>query len=336
MRLTAKHIEQWVARYFPDYKRKSGGRQIRINNPFTDDDDFHFWISTMEDITKKGKKGFWVHDFRPGYEQYNTSFISFVRKYRNLSYFAAVAEIMGGDRKTLRDELLTARLQKDDDEPIVPIEGVKLPSASLPFSDHSRPMSRQMALNYLRTRCVSEELALKLSLYYTPSTIVFPYIEYGDIVFWQEREMLSKRFEFPNEAKTGLSKTNYLYNFDNVEPGDFVIVVESIFNSISIGDNCTASGGAIIAGRQPQKLKALSPSLVVLAPDRDKAGIMSMRKNFFLLQKDFKLAYSLPPVGIKDWNEMDQKDGVGAARYFVEKNTFDLTLPVLNRLLTAA
>lgn len=334
MKLSGQLIEQWVSRNFPDYKKRSHGKQLVINNPFDGDAGRHFWISTTEEINKHNKKGFFVHDFRPGRAKFSGSFINFVRKYKNISYFAAIAEVTGGDIRTLRDELRSARIKEDKEpeEEHIEIE-IKLPTASRQFTDESTPTIRKMALNYLKSRCVSEETAIKMFLHYTPGTLVFPYIEYGNVVFWQERDIGCKRFNFPNEQTTGLIKTNYLYNFDNVEPCDYIIVVESIFNCISVGDNCVATGGATISGRQPQKLKVFNPSLIILAPDNDDAGIKSIRDNFFLLHKDFKLAYSIPP-GDEDWNDMDQKSGVGIAKNYIENHTFGLTLPVVDRLMS--
>ena len=203
---------------------------------------------------------------------------------------------------------------------------VELPPLSKPFTDKSFPQARQLALNYLNSRKVSEQTAIKQQLHYTPNSIVFPYVEYDTIVFWQSRDLIEKKFLFPDESLTGLAKTDYLYNFDNIEPGDDIIIVESIFNCISLGDGCVASGGAIISGAQPRKLRVFNPKVLILAPDNDDAGKKSLRSNFFLLHKDFALAYCLPPLGVKDWNDFEQARGVDSARKYVERNTYALTL----------
>ena len=97
--ITKAQIETWVARNF-EYKRKSHGRQLVINNPFSDDTGRHFWISTEKLKSKKhGKDGFWVHDFRN--TRYNMSFLSFVKRFKKISYFAALAEVTGQNRYSL-------------------------------------------------------------------------------------------------------------------------------------------------------------------------------------------------------------------------------------------
>jgi DNA primase len=345
VKLSQQQIENWVARNFPSYKRKSHGRQLVINSPFTLDTGFHFWIATEQTWTKEreGRKprlGYWVHDFRPGQGKHNTSFIKFVMEIRGLSYHAAVQEVVGGTKQSVREMIRSSLKQReteeDDPEPDTeePEKEIELPSGSRPFTDNTIPQARQISLNYLASRKVSEETATRLHLHYTMGEIVFPYIEYGSIVFWQTREILNKRFLFPDETKTGLMKTDYLYNFDNVEPSDYAAVVESIFNCISLGDGCLASGGAVIAGKQVQKLKALNPQTLVLAPDNDKAGYQSLSDNYFLLKKNFNLAYCLPPDGIKDWNDLEKRDGVGSARRYFDGHIHFLTMSVLNKLMS--
>jgi hypothetical protein len=328
VRITPSQIEDWVARNFK-YKKRSNGRQLVINNPFCEDKGYHFWISTEERESKNGKVGYWVHDFRTS--EYNTSFIGFVKRYKGVTFFEALADVCGQSKGSLRDALRRSRRSKEDDEEEEQIRHLELPEMSKPFRGTESKV-RDLALRYLKSRCISEEIAMEL--YYTPTTIVFPYIEYGSLVYWQEREILRKKFNFPNEAKTGLAKTDYLYNFDNVEqPYGNVVIVESIFNCLSIGDGTVATGGAVIPGgsKQIMKLVALLPKLVVLAPDRDKAGIDSLLSNFLILRKALScsFAYCLPPKGVKDWNQMDQVSGVGSARDYVANCSRTLDVKVI-------
>jgi len=326
MKITKNHIINWLEKHY-EVKITSGGKQARICNPFDNDDDFHFWIGLEETVNKFKTKGYWAHDFRPG--RWSGNFVNFVRKVKNLSRFEAIREITNCNKNDLKNllrneqKIVVEEIQKE----------LELPPQSFEMSNDTHFKIRDMCLKYLAGRCVNKEKANALNLYYTIfSCIVFPYVEYGSIVYWQEREILNKRFNFPNEHKTGLGKTDFLYNFDNVEPGDFVGIVESIFNCISIGDNCVASGGASISGRQVLKLKALGPKVVVLAPDNDDAGMKSLKSNYFLLKNDFKLAYCLPPDGVKDWNDFEVANGVGSARKYFENNVFNLNLPSVLKL----
>ncbi|CAK0743469.1 hypothetical protein CCP1ISM_1770001 [Azospirillaceae bacterium] len=135
------------------------------------------------------------------------------------------------------------------------------------------------------------------------------------LVFWQMRSLISKVFKFPDEDLTNKKAGDFIYGFDDIEPCSEVIVVESIFNSLSIESNAVATGGASLKDGQLKLLKALNPKSIILAPDRDEAGIKSIQKDYFALNKMrsgdlFKdIYYAIPPIevakaGKKDWNDM--------------------------------
>lgn len=345
MKISPRHIEAWVARHF-DYKRHTKGRQIRICNPFDNDDDYHFWIALFEDVSKndpKKRPRYYVHDFRPGHGAHDGSFVQFVRKYhkkrykKELSFFEAMSEITGKAPKDIRDELRKVRAsaaqEENKEENIPDEEDITLPKGSKPLFDDTDSQARTMALNYLAGRKVSSDLVEKHKLHYTATSIVFPYYEYGILVYWQERETLNKVFMFPDEMSTGLGKTDFLYNFDNVEqPTECVVIVESIFNCIGIGDNCLASGGATVGGKQINKLRTLAPRTVVLSPDNDEAGRKSLRENYFLLKSDFRIAYCFPPTDFNDWNDLDKARGHGASRLYVEHHTRECNMRTIMRI----
>lgn len=338
VKLTSDQIENWVAQNF-EFKRRSHGHQLAICNPFDGDNGFHLWISTQETALKKGplkgKINFWVHDFRPG--GHNSSFLGFVKKYRKISFSQAVAEVTGHNQKDVRALLRGLRRKQEakeveEEQPAIDDEeSIKLPSISAPLWEGTTSKAKEFAINYLYSRKINNEQIERNKLYYTPTTIVFPYFEYGYVVYWQERSVISKEFNFPNESETGLLKTDYIYGFDDAEPHNDLIVVESIFNKLSVGEDCVASGGAILAGRQLQKIRALNPKNVILAPDNDKAGIISLIKNYFFLKMYFPIAYSIPPDNM-DWNDMDKNYGVGSARKYIEENTHRMTIPILARM----
>lgn len=322
-----QQIEAWVKRFF-EYKRRSRGRQLAICNPFDGDDGFHFWISLEETTTKKHDVlDYYVHDWR--HSRNNSSFIGFVKKFRNISYFEALKEVCGESSRSLRDHLRKDVQTEEVEEKQESY--IKLPELSESF-DGTSSRVRSIALGYLRRRGILEEDVGRSQLYYTPSTIVFPYIEYGDLVYWQERSFLDKQFNFPNEHDTGLAKTDFLYNFDNVEqPDGVVIIVESIIDCINIGDGCVATGGAIISpdSKQVSKLVALSPRMVILAPDHDKAGVDSLLVNYNLLKSRLgcRIGFAIPPFG-EDWNDLEKR-GRGEARKYLVGNSMAINLRAL-------
>lgn len=335
IKLTAKQIETWVSKHF-EYKSKSKGRQLVINNPFNGDTGWHFWIATYPDEIKKGpakgRSDCWAHDFRPG--EWSGSFLRFVKEYKNISFYDAVKEVCGGSTSNIRDyvrQQLQANIPKE--EIVEPEERIiELPPRSKPLTEDKSSRAREIAINYLANRKISEETAIRNFVHYRPGAVVFPYLEYGMMVYWQERSIISKEFLFPDEMETGLQKSDYIYGFDQIEPNGYAIMVESIFNALSLGDDVGASGGADIIGKQVNKLRALNPHTIILAPDNDDAGVKSLKRNFYALQHlPSKLAYSLPPPDM-DWNDMDKELGAGSARKYLEDNVYALNIKTIAKL----
>jgi len=203
-------------------------------------------------------------------------------------------------------EARRALRNKDQEEVILAEPEFKLPDNMFRFNNPPSK-SRNVALNYLTSRAIDETTATEYGIMYNATKLCFPYYEYGEIVYWQTRDFLNKRFEFPDAKMMGVDKSNYVYGFDNAEPNEPVIVVEAIFNAISVGPGAVATGGADIQPGQIKRIKALNPSVVILAPDNDSAGIASLSTNYEKLTGYFKnIQYIIPPV-IKDWNDFAKK-----------------------------
>jgi hypothetical protein len=319
------HIKNWVERNF-ECKPRSNGAQLAINNPFDGDTGFHLWISLKPAISKRTKRAdYWVHDFRPHHQIHDGSFVNFVKNYRNISYFDALKEVCGsssGARTILRASQGALDSPEEDAKPE---EQLKLPPCTL--IDKAESKLEKIAINYLKRRMVPIECAKANNLQFDAGSIIFPYLEYGEIVYWQARSILTKNFMFPDNQKCGVSKSDFIYGFDNVEPNSTIIVNEAIFDSLVIGD-AIATGGAIISGRQFRKIKALNPHTIILAPDNDDAGVASMRKNYENLKSkiDVNLMYCFPPIDKKnddlnDWNGYEQKHGHGWSRKYIKENS---------------
>jgi len=319
-------IEAWVAKHFA-YKRRKNGEELDLGNPIDHDSGVHLGINT--------KKGV-CHDWRPGHHSADGSFLKFVSKYRGISYHEAIREVCG------QEASIRTILRPDAEEKPEKQVQIQLPPGAIPLSSGEGGKFRQIALNYLISRGVSEELAKQKSLMYTVGEIVFPYYEYGELVYWQSRSVLSKSFNFPPNT----NKADFLFGFDDVEPCTEIIVCESIFNALSLGENAVATGGASFSntGLQVKKIKALGPQKVTLAPDNDDAGLKSLFDNFFILEPHFsgKIWYSLPtklnPSGslaakdTKDWNDVECVAGKGAARLSFQMNLKELDQAELFRL----
>jgi len=309
---TAEQIENWFKHNRIDYKNLRG--QFRICNP---DGDSKFCM----EISKEKSL---VHDFRPNHQQYDGTFVRFVSKYKSISISEAIDDICGSN-------IIYESIENDCDDEDDDIEDeIDLPNGCYSIRDEKMFGSRMrsMVMDYLvKERCLSEYSIIKANIHYLGTSVIVPYYEYGMIVFWQMRHQLSKVFKFPPSSNK--SAGDFLYGFDNVEPYSFVIVTESIFNTLSIGDDCVATGGASLKSGQVKLLKSLRPSKIILAPDNDSAGISSVQKDFLLLRKEkFDVYYCLPPIIDNrpdiDWNDL-KKIGIDPREYIL-KNNLKLTM----------
>ena len=288
-------IETWVVRHF-DYKRRKGGAELLINNPFDGDNKFKFNINTVKGV---------CHDWRPGHQHYDGPFLRFVQKFKNLSFIDAIRDVCGQevDLRSILKQAKNKEIQEDEQE-IVP--DVSLPSTAKPFKSTQMDLAGQMASNYLLSRGISLDTACRYNLHYGVDRIYFPYYEYGVQVYWQARAIHSKTFDFPSLEATKIGKENYLFGFDNAEPGTPLLICESIICSITLGDGAVASGGADMGIPQCKKIRAIGPSEIILAPDRDFEGVSSVLANTEIIESicDAPVKFIIPPAPHKDWNDM--------------------------------
>ena len=294
---TNDQIESWISKHF-DYKTANDD-QLRICNP-DGDTEYRLWISRSNAA---------VHDFRPNHQQFDGSFLKFVSKYKNVTFSEAIKEVCGNS------PIISRYTNSKENDNIQNDDPIKLPNGSV-FIKNCNGKARDMCMSYLtKVRGLSEEIIFKAKVNILGTGMVFPYIQYDMLVFWQMRSLISKVFQFPDESVTNKKAGDFLYGFDDIEPCSEVIVVESIFNSLSVNQNCAATGGASLKDGQLKLLKSLNPKTIILAPDRDEAGVKSIQKDFCALNKMrsgdlFKeIYYCLPPkeivqYGKKDWNDM--------------------------------
>lgn len=312
LQFTPEQIQNWVGRHF-DYHRRRNGQEITICNPFDGDTKFKFNINTLKGV---------CHDWRPGHQHWDGPFIRFVQKYRKISFHEALREVLGEgvDLRAILRALRAKEVVEEEPE----IVSIKLPQAATPFRDPSKnSKATVLAWTYLATRGIDPDTAIKYDLHYTADRIFFPYYEYGVLAYWQSRSINGKIFDFPALDEVGVGKESFLYGFDMVEPGGTMIVVESIICSISLSEGATASGGAGMGKTQATKIRALNPKTVILAPDADFEGLMSIQANAALIEGkvDARILFAVPPHPYKDWNQMWQHQ----PRAYIDKHAIPVT-----------
>lgn len=309
-RVPPANIIAWCHRHF-DVKERKGGKRLVFNNPFDGDTGRHFSVSPYDGWASDWRGNSWSGPPSRKTGKPNCSFIHFVQLYLKCDHQTALRDVLGASADL--SEYLRPRDRQE------PPEREEEPSLSLP--DGARPLWSATGLgaiclkNWLAKRGVGPELVESRQLYYRGDEVIWPYFEYGELVYWQSRSRLNKRFTFPDES-VGVTKGQFLYGFDEVEPASYAILTEAIFDCLVLGENAMASGGAIITPDQVQKLRLLGPKDgIILAPDNDKAGIKSICSNYkLLLPLNLPLFYSIPPelpytIGnkkktAKDWSDL--------------------------------
>jgi DNA primase len=303
---TEDQVRDWIEANF-EFKVRKGGQEYVISNPFYHNDKMKMNVS----ISKAT-----VHDWRSDdwAQGKSRTFLRFVQLYRRCSFVEAFKEVCGQD---VTISSIYAKLKKENTE-VKNVEAeerkydITLPPGSQPIIDHKDTLNGKMLMSWLASRGVTADMVAQHKLHFHSMHVVWPYYEYGSLVYWQERNRLNKVFRFPPES-VGVTKGMFLYGFDMVEPGDYVAVTEAIFDSHTLGANVVASGGAILTDKQVHRLRALSPTNgIILAPDNDSAGVKSIVANYELLHPYFrKIFYALPPKMeygdgqiTTDWNDI--------------------------------
>lgn len=300
LRPKPEQIKSWLTANF-DVKPRKGGVEYRICNPFNADSGHHFNINVEQGLAHDWRGDEWAGGGRK-------TFLRFVQLYRGCTYLEAVREVCG--QNVTIDSIYTRITKKKVEECDAREYDIRLPDGSLCLADHLDSTIGRMLAGWLGSRGINKDMIKLYNLHFHTMNVVWPYYEYGSLVYWQQRNRLNKTFAFPPES-VGVTKSMFIYGFDMVEPMDYLIINEAIFDSITLGDQATASGGAILAPMQIQKIRSLNPIKgIILAPDNDIAGIKSMISNYKLLCPYYPIFFSIPPAipyeetVTKDWNDL--------------------------------
>ncbi len=335
VRFKPEQIRAWVQTHFPDNKPRKGGEEIRICNPFSPDAHHHFGISITKGLCHDWRGDEWA-GFNPSTGKKNKcTFIKFVQTYLNCSLQEAIRSVVGGsvDPRCYLQYERPAKDEKDKGEVVV-----ALPEGTEPILTSSQHKLAAGLLHWLGTRGLDSRKLEKYKIGHCGFDIVWPYYEFDDLVYWQCRSRIQKQFRFPPES-IGVTKGQFLYGFDYVEPASYLVITEAIFDSLTIEEQCVASGGASLTPDQVKKIRLIGPKDgIVLAPDNDGAGVESILKNYDMLRAvGYPLYYSIPPSleytvdgerrFTKDWNEIGQfVTGWGGVTAVFEKGIKPLDL----------
>jgi DNA primase len=232
-----------------------------------------------------------------------------VQDFKGISFYDAVKEVCGAKvdpRQFLRKEKEEEKPEDEGPEEVI----LELPEGAKPFGKGEETKAHEIALNYLNSRCITIEEATRYFVHYDSTSIIFPYIEFGMVVYWMRRSLVGKEFLYPPDS-VGVLKTEFLYNFDHVEPNTPLIMMEAIIDAISVGHGAVAYGGANIDQKQVRKARMLNPAYVVLAGDNDepdrhgiRPGIEAIWYNYEMVRPYFQVYFAIPDNPHKDWNDV--------------------------------
>jgi len=323
-RIPAANIVRWIENNF-DYKTRKDGQEYLICDPFTGDNKFKFNINPEKGTCHSWHGDEWAGPVNPKSGKRNCSVIKFIRVLNNCTYKEAISELLG-DSGEVSDFMRPGHRDHALEE--VGKLNVSLPKG-LQLLAGSEDVQALILINWLMTRGYSYEDIEREQLYYLGLNVYWPYFEFDELVYWQARSRMNKRFLFPSQeeydkqgniiAKSEATKGDFYYGFDDIEFASYVIITEAIFDKNTLGEQCLASGGADITANQVNKIKLLDPKKgIILSPDNDSAAIRSILRNRQRLEQlKYPLYYSIPPKlefeqegtksYTKDWNEIGQK-----------------------------
>ncbi len=314
-KIPAVKIIAWIENNF-EYQTRKGGDEYLICDPFKADHKFKFNINPDRGYCHSWLGDEWAGPVNPKTGHRNCSFLKFVKVYRNCSFGEAVREVLGA---TGEADAFLRSLSRPARKEAQKKASVALPEGSVPLTGCETKPARAL-IAWLKSRGYSDTDIQDNEIHYVGLDVVWPYFEFDELVYWQSRSRLGKQFTFPSGDEYEPTKAEFLYGFDDVNQGDYLVITEAIFDKHALGEQAVASGGAILAPKQISKINILGPKKgIILAPDNDKAGINSIISNAKLLTR-YPLYYSLPPKytykykneqrATTDWNDIGRLKGL--------------------------
>lgn len=337
LKLQPHQIEAWVSKHF-DYDRKvdkNGEVWLILANPFYTNDKKKFNISIDRGMCHDWRGDeFWAGEPNPKTGKLNKSFVKFVKLYKKITYSQAIAEIVGD-----KDAWKYIHPNNIVEEPEIKIVDVELPKSAVSLYKDPDNEINSMVINYLKNRGYTMKMIESAMLMRHNMNALWPYFEYDELVYWQSRNILNKKFEFPSTtieqngkvvAKLESSKSDFVYGFDDVKYNEYVIVTEAIFDKIMHDNNSVAIGGAEISDIQISKIALKKPKAVIFAGDMDKTGILTgILSNGKRVKSKLgcQVYWSLIDTdaymnGAKDWNDLYTKChlSMNSIKQMFEKN----------------
>lgn len=203
---------------------------------------------------------------------------------------------------------------------------VSLPRNALKITDSSYSSVLYDVVKYITSRGVTKEQADKFNIMYTsgdtvmtntgkimaiPESVIFPaYDTEGRQIYWNTRSLpgksLLKAINAPSIPNVSYSTENTVWNLNNMTSNSNIIIVESVFNALTIdraGFDAVATYGKGISSRQLEMIASLRPNSVVVYLDTD--GIdKALKYAKFFNSKGINTRYVDSPYENLDANDL--------------------------------
>lgn len=94
--------------------------------------------------------------------------------------------------------------------------------------------------------------------------VIFPVLnELFEIVYYVEREVGSKKYNFPKLKENELGKSKVLFGLQYAAHEEFIVICEGVFDALSIGFNAVALLGKTASEDQIMLLKSLNKTFII-------------------------------------------------------------------------
>lgn len=116
------------------------------------------------------------------------------------------------------------------------------------------------------------------------------------------------RYAFPKAKPGVITKSHLLYGLDVWNPSLPLVLCEGLFEVLTLGG--VGIGGSILSNIQLDLLVALNPRLIILALDKDGAGIAGAQQIKTRIKgrmPNTEIVIVFPPTG--DWNDLAKQHG---------------------------
>lgn len=322
MAIDFDRFRHWVEERFPDAVIK--GSEIRINSVFTDDQNYHLWLSPSGGKKKRDNGVF--HCFKTDTKG---SLVKLVMKVDKIDYDDACT-LLKGEANIRELERQVEELLAEHDKPFITIKPkikISLPDETYPIVGLETWWGKK-AREYLFNRCIPcDGLYICIGGIYKARIIIPYYDRQGDLCYWNGRHFSNSKLKYRGPPKEiGVGKEDVVFMPNWPEYGETVHLCEGELNAKSLclaGFNGAAAGGKNLSEKQAIILQNYK---LVICLDRDKAGeagSLAMAEKIMSISIRFgkdKLRLVQPPEGFNDWNDMLKKFGANVLGEYIRRS----------------